>query len=202
YLSGHPLDQYAKVLEKLGVRRYSDFEAATAKGATTARLAAIVVSVRERRSAKGNKFAFAVFSDSSRQFEAVIFSDTLAAARDLLQAGTAVLVTVEAERDGDTVKLRAQRIESLDAATAAIDRGLLLHMGQTYSAAAEAIFAELKSTLKAPAAGTKGGQIRVVVPVRDRGRELELVLPGKYDVSPAQAGVLATIRGIEQVQDI
>lgn len=202
FLSGHPLDQYSTVLKKLGVRPYAEFEAATARGATTARLAAIVVSARERRSAKGNKFAFAMFSDASGQFEAVVFSDTLTAAGDLLQAGTAVLVTVEAERDGDNVKMRAQRIESLDAATAAIDRGLLLHMGQTTSSAAEAIFAELKSTLKGPASGTKGGQIRVVVPVRDRDREIEFVLPGKYDVSPAQAGVLATIRGIEQVQDI
>ena len=32
--------------------------------------------------------------------------------------------------------------------------------------------------------------------------ELQVDLPGKYDVSPAQAGILATVRGIEQVQEI
>ena len=43
------------------------------------RLAGIVVSARERRSQKGNKFAFAMFSEPTGQFEAVIFSETLAA---------------------------------------------------------------------------------------------------------------------------
>ena len=200
YLSGHPLDQYAMVLEKLGVRRYAEFELATAKGATSARLAAIVVSARERRSAKGNKFAFAMFSDASGQFEAVIFSDTLAAGRDLLQAGTPVLVTVEAERDGDTVKMRVQRLESLDAATAAIDRGLLLRFSPAHIKNADATFDELKSYLKPPEPGARGGQVRFVLPVKDR--ELEFALPGKYDVSPAQAGILATVRGIEQIQEI
>ena len=45
------------------------------------RLAGIVVSARERRSQKGNKFAFAMFSEPTGQFEAVIFSETLAASR-------------------------------------------------------------------------------------------------------------------------
>ncbi len=56
---------------------FVDFEAAAERGATGGRLAGIVISARERRSQKGNKFAFAMFSDTSGQFEAVIFSDTL-----------------------------------------------------------------------------------------------------------------------------
>ena len=47
-------------------------------------------------------------------FEAIVFADTLAASRDLLEPGTPVLVTVEAEREGDTVKLRAQVIEQIE----------------------------------------------------------------------------------------
>ena len=65
------------------------------------RLAGIVISARERRSQKGNKFAFAMFSDTTGQFEAVIFSDTLAARGSLLEPGTPVLLMVEAERDGE-----------------------------------------------------------------------------------------------------
>ena len=80
----------------------------TERGAAAGRLAGIVISARERRSQKGNKFAFAMFSDATGQFEAVIFSDTLAPARDLLEPGTPVLLAVEAERDGDTLKMRVQ----------------------------------------------------------------------------------------------
>ncbi len=49
-------------------------------GLPAGRLAAIVVASRERRSQKGNKFAFVQFSDASGQFETIVFSDTLAAA--------------------------------------------------------------------------------------------------------------------------
>src|SRR5690606_15930946 len=118
FLSGHPLDEYQSLLPKLHAVRYTEFEQRAERGATQGRLAGIVIAARERRSAKGNTFAFASFSDPTGQFEAIVFSDTLAAARDLLEPGTPVLVTVEAERDGETLKLRAQMIEALDKAAA------------------------------------------------------------------------------------
>ena len=124
YLSGHPLDSYERVLQKLGVKRYVDFEALTERGSCEGRLAGIVISARERKSQRGNKFAFAVFSDTTGQFEAVVFSDTLAQCRDLLEPGTAVLLSVAAERDGDTVKLRVEGLEALDKAAAGVQRGL------------------------------------------------------------------------------
>ena len=126
YLSGHPLDQYERVLAKLGVKRLSEFEALVQRGATAGRLAGIVIAARERRSQKGNKFAFATFSDATGQFEAVIFSDTLAASRELLEPGTPVIVSVEAERDGETMKMRVQSLEALDKAAASVPRNLKL----------------------------------------------------------------------------
>ena len=57
FLSGHPLDEYESALASLGVKRYAEF-AAGITGSGSARIAAIVVAARERRSAKGNKFAF------------------------------------------------------------------------------------------------------------------------------------------------
>jgi DNA polymerase-3 subunit alpha len=46
------------------------------------------------------------------------------------------------------------------------------------------------------------GEIRLVLPLEDRGRELEFALPGRYDVSPAQAGILATTPGVVEVLEI
>jgi len=196
YLSGHPLDQYEKVLSKLGVRRFTEFEAT---GATSGRLAGIVVAARMRRSAKGNKFAFAMFSDPSGQFEAIVFSDTLAAAGELLNAGTPVLISVEAERDGDTVKMRANAIEGLDAAAANVERGLKLIFDPRRCSRPDEIFADLKAALQAPAKGRRGGTVSVVLPVPDQRRELEFIVPGKYDVSPNAAGVLSTLHGLREV---
>ncbi len=124
FLSGHPLDAYAGVLGKLGVVSFSELEARADRGATAGRLAGVVVNARERRSQKGNKFAFAMFSEPTGQFEAVIFSETLAQSRQLLEPGTAVLINVEGERDGEALKLRAQSIESLDKAAEGVQKGV------------------------------------------------------------------------------
>ena len=202
YLSGHPLDQYARTLEKLGVHRYVDFEAATARGVSAGRLAGIVISARERRSQKGNKFAFAMFSDSSGQFEAVIFSDTLAQSRDLLEAGKPVLVGVEGERDGDTLKLRVQSVEALDTAAAALDQGLRITLDPAAVINKRARIADIKAHLKPGQDGRKGGEVRIVLPLHDKGQEIEIAVPGRYDVSPRVAGRLSTLPGVLEITEI
>jgi DNA polymerase-3 subunit alpha len=210
YLSGHPLDAYANVLGKLGVSRYADFEQHGGLTVAAGRLAAIVVSARERRSQKGNKFAFAMFTDASGQFEAVIFSETLARSRELLVAGTAVLLSVEAERDGETLKLRVQNIEPLEAAAANVQRALRIVLDRRSLQETEGKgMAELRALLdKAPPVNGKGGEIHLSMEVENvpgsRGtpREIEFTLPGRYDIGPRQQGVLMTVPGVLEVVEI
>jgi DNA polymerase-3 subunit alpha len=210
YLSGHPLDAYANVLGKLGVSRFVDFEQHGGLTVAAGRLAAIVVSARERRSAKGNKFAFAMFTDASGQFEAVIFSETLARSRELLTAGTAVLLSVEAERDGETLKLRVQNIEPLEAAAANVQRALRIVLDRREVQAKQGqAMVELRALLdKAPPVNGKGGEIHLSMEVENvpgsRGtpREIEFTLPGRYDIGPRQQGELMTVPGVLEVVEI
>ena len=198
FLSGHPLDAYRSVLDKLGILPYSELEARAERGVVAGRLAGIVVSARERRSQKGNKFAFAMFSEPTGQFEAVIFSETLAASRNLLESGTAVLLTVEGERDGDVLKLRVQSIQSLDEATQGLQRGLKVVLdGRAFQSDAGRID-ELKAMLKP---GGKG-VVCLSMLLEDRRREVEIAMPGHFDISPAQRGAIATVPGVLGVVDI
>ena len=199
YLSGHPLDQYERVLKKLGIRSFSEFEVLTQRGATAARLAAIVIVAREKRSQKGNKFAFATFSDQTGQFEAVIFSDTLAASRHLLEAGTPVILTVEAERDGEALKMRVQSIEALDKAAAAVPRNFRLVLANEGVGTPIDRMSQIKSRLKS---GPRGAEIRLVLPITDRARELEFVLPGRYEVSAQDLGRLQSLSGIAEIIEL
>ncbi|MEO1206205.1 MAG: DNA polymerase III subunit alpha [Pseudomonadota bacterium] len=204
YLSGHPLDQYATVLDKLGVRTYTDFELATERGATAGRLAGIVIQARERKSAKGNAFAFAMFSDATGQYEAVIFSDTLTNARELLVPGTPVVVSVEAERDGDTLKMRVQSVESLDGAASRLERGLRLVLApEKMTKNTEAIYADIKAALTRPSEkGGRGGSVTLLLPVPEHAKQIEFKIPGRFDVSPNAAGTLAALHGISAVEEV
>jgi DNA polymerase-3 subunit alpha len=198
FLSGHPLDSYASALKSLGVKRWVDFEADCERGASAGRLAAIVVSARERKSQKGNKFAFAMFSDQTGQFEAVIFSDTLAVARDLLEPGTPVLLNVEAERDGETIKMRVQGVEALDKAVANAQRGWRIVLDGREIKRNPQLVTELTQHL---VPGGKG-EIRLDLQLYEKGRELAIPLKGRFDVSPMHKGKVMTVPGVLEVVDL
>jgi DNA polymerase-3 subunit alpha len=205
FLSGHPLDGYDGVLAEMGVRSYTDFLAAVERGASAGRLAGIVVSARERRSQKGNKFAFAMFSDRTGQFEAVIFSDTLARSGHLLEAGTPVCIGVEAESDGESVKMRVQSLEALDAAAALMQKGVRIVVDGTglNGRAAKAV-AELSEMLRscAPGPSARGSEVRLLIEVAERGQALEIAIPGRFDTGPNQRGLLSTVPGVVAVVDL
>ena len=213
FLSGHPLDAYAGVLGRLGVVSFAELEARADRGATAGRLAGVVVNARERRSQKGNKFAFAMFSEPTGQFEAVIFSETLAQSRQLLEPGTAVIVNVEGERDGEALKLRAQSIESLDKAAEGVQKGVKVVLdgrslrgvggGAAGGAngspgAGNGPLADLKALLKPNGKGT----ICLSIALEEKGREAEIALPGLFDISPAQKGAISTVPGVLEVVDV
>ncbi len=96
--------------------------------------------------------------------------------------------------------MRVQSLEALDKAAAQLERGLKLVLDASLVAAKRVKLDELKSHLKAaPGAGSKGGEVRLLLPLDDQGREIELTLSGRYDVSPSQAGHLSTVHGVLEV---
>jgi len=192
YLSGHPLDDYMKPLAKLGVDTYAAFrEKALTKGATAAKLAGTITHKQERRSKSGNKFAFVGFSDPSGQFEAICFSDTLATMRDLLEPGKAVLARVEADVEGEEVKLRLQGVEVLDKATATMVSGITIFVRDAKPL--DSIAQRL----------TNGGRSPVrLVFMMDKEHEVELALGNKFTVTPQIKGAIKAIHGVVDVQDL
>ena len=124
FLSGHPLDDYAAALKRLRVQSWSDFSRAVKAGAGAGRVAGTVVSRTERRTKNGTKMGIIGLSDPSGHYEAVLFTEGLAQYRDLLEPGSAVLLFLTAEVQGDEVRARIQSVEPLDQAAAKMQKGL------------------------------------------------------------------------------
>ncbi len=160
------------------------------KGATAAKLAGTVTHRQERRSKSGNKFAFVGFSDPSGQFEAICFSDTLATCRELLEPGTAVIARVEADVEGEEVKLRLQGVEPLDKAAATMITGLEIFVRDAKPI--ESIAARLSNGGRAP--------VRLIM-LMDHGKEVVLSLGNKFTVTPQIKGAIKAISGVVDVQD-
>jgi DNA polymerase-3 subunit alpha len=190
FLTGHPLDDYKDVLEALGAETWVEFAAKARVRRVVGSLAGTVLQSRERKGKSGNAYAFAAFSDPTGQFEAVIFSETLAASRSLLEPGTAVLLDVEAEADGESIKVRVQRLVSLDKAAEARHAGMKIYVEDVRA---------LAPLAEQVGSGGGQGQFRLVLRLPDLPQEVEFVLPQGIDATPKQRSALKLVEGVAAI---
>ncbi|WP_062762483.1 DNA polymerase III subunit alpha [Falsirhodobacter sp. alg1] len=197
YLSGHPLDDYMAPLRRKNVMTLTELAAAAEGGPKVAKLAGSVSSKQERKSAKGNRFAFVQLSDPTGLYEVTVFSDTLEQARDLLEPGKNVVLTVEANLEGDTLKLLARAAQPIDSVAAeAGGGGFRIHLERGEAAASvAALFSRLASNARG------GGEIRFCV-TDPEGREIDLALPARYPVTPQIKGAIKAMQGVVMVEDL
>jgi DNA polymerase-3 subunit alpha len=195
YLSGHPLDDYMPALKRQSVMTLAELTARAARGPVVGKLAGSVSSRQEKKSAKGNRFAFVQLSDPTGLYEVTVFSDTLEQARDFLEPGKNVVLTVEANLEGETLKLLARSAASID--TVAAEAGasaLRIHLNRAEAAASVA-------ALLAKVEGRNRAQITITIP-DDQGREIDLVLPQPYPVTPQIKGAVKAISGVVMVEEV
>src|SRR5690349_20491320 len=180
FLSGHPLDDYAAALKRLRVQSWAEFARAVKTGAGAGRVAGTVVSRTERRTKSGSKMGIIGLSDPSGHYEAVLFAEGLAQYRDLLEPGSAVLLFLTAEVQGDEVRARIQSVEPLDEAAARMHRGLRVFLRDPEPLAGVA------RRLQASPNGANGngngaeaadGEVSMVLLLQN-GSEVEVKLPG------------------------
>ena len=194
YLSSHPLDAYGKSLDRLGVVRFADLPARLAAGgATRFKLAGVVIGRRERTSARGSRFAFVQMSDASGVFEVMMFSEVLGQARALLEGGQPLLVTVDVRAEEESLRLTAQRAEPLDNVAAHAAAGLKVFLGEGDA------LSPLRGLMQREAGGR--GRVTVVVPVPP-AREVEILLPGGFKISPKVRAAVKSLPGILDVHDV
>ncbi|MFZ1471142.1 MAG: DNA polymerase III subunit alpha [Paracoccaceae bacterium] len=196
YLSGHPLDDYMSALRRKDVKTLTEITAtAMARGPHVARIAGSVAARQERKSAKGNRFAFVSLSDPTGLYEVTVFSDVLESSRDLLEPGRNVVLTVRADPDGDGVKLLANAVSPIDlVAEQAGAQAIRIHLNR-----AEAIpsLAALLSTVE----GRTRAQITLCV-ADETGREIDLTLPQPYPVTPQIRGAIKAMQGVVMVEEL
>jgi DNA polymerase III subunit alpha len=198
FLTGHPLDDYATALKRLRVQPWAEFARAVKAGVGGGRVAGTVVARTERRTRTGSKMGIVGLSDPSGHYEAVLFAEGLAQYRDLLEPGSAVLLFLTAEMQGEEVRARIQSVEPLDQAAAKMQKGLRVFLRN------EAPIDGLVRRLEPMPASRNGaeqtdGEVSMVL-LLENGSEVEVKLPGRFKVSPQIAGAIKAVAGVVTVE--
>jgi DNA polymerase-3 subunit alpha len=199
YLSGHPLDDYLPALRRKGVLTLAEVAQKVQGGAFVARMAGSVSARQERKSQKGNRFAFVSLSDPTGLYEVTMFSDVLDVARPHLEPGLNVLLQVEATYEADQLKLLCRGVQPLDAAVATQSGGLRVFVdGEPGIASVRSLLARMAEG--APPAAR--GPIHLCLLAPDLPGEVELILGDDFPVSPQIKGALRAMEGVLTVEEV
>ncbi|MGX9351803.1 DNA polymerase III subunit alpha [Shimia sp. W99] len=199
FLSGHPLEDYMPALKRKQVMTLDDLTEKARGGAMIAKIAGRVSGRQERKSAKGNRFAFAQLSDPTGAYEVTIFSDTLEKCRDYLETGSKVVVTVEATMESDQLKLLARSFAPVD--TIVADAGaaglrIFLEDMQAVTPVANVLQGAAESLR-----GTPRGPVVLCLMDPALPGEVEMDLNAEFPVNPQIKGALKSLEGVMTVEE-
>jgi DNA polymerase III subunit alpha len=95
YISDHPLNEYKEFFTQLEINSYKDF---INSNKSEALVAGTIMSIQEKKSAKGTSFAIVKFSDNYSEFEIFLFSDLLTSNREKLKESNSFVLTLQKEK--------------------------------------------------------------------------------------------------------
>ena len=200
YLSGHPLDDYMAALKRKDIKTLDQVHERAERGAHVAKLAGVVAGVQIRKSARGNRFAFAQLSDTTGGYEITIFSDTLEKAQDHLVTGAKVIVTVEATLESDQLKLLGRSIAPIDTVVADVG-GMGLKIFVDDIDAVSAVASVLEGAVKA-AQNVGRGPVQFCLMDPSLPGEVEIDLGQDFPVTPQIKGAIKSLMGVMEVEDL
>ncbi|MEI8320826.1 MAG: DNA polymerase III subunit alpha [Alphaproteobacteria bacterium] len=187
YLSSHPLESYGeKILKKLKVIKSDAID--KFEGVQTM-LIGMPSFFKQRTSKTGRKFAFLGLSDDKGPYEVTVFAEQIARARDLVEVGDPLLISVSIRTDDQGLKrMTVTNLNSLEEAVKNIENKISVHLKSR-----DAI-QTLKSFLDSKTGGRT--KISLSLPASDfPGVVMEL--PHFYKITPTD---LATLSAMEHVE--
>ena len=200
YLSGHPLDEYMALLKRKDVMTLTDVAKHAEYAPLAAKIAGTVLKRQERKTAKGDRFAYVQISDPTGLQEVTVFSDALEAAGDHLEPGKNVVLTVTASMEVNQLRLRVRSASPADQVIAAAGApGLRIFVE---NAEAVSSTAALLRRATQEARSRTYGEVQLRLRSLDLPGEMDIALGSQFQINPQIKGALKSISGVVQVEDI
>ncbi|WP_455482597.1 DNA polymerase III subunit alpha [Bartonella sp. B35(2025)] len=190
YFSAHPLDEYQAILDKKRIQTWVNFTNTIKKGETTARLAGTVVAKQIRKTKSGKKMGIVQLSDTSGQYEVVLFFEELSVYGDMLKPGKSFIITAIAENRSEGISLRLETVQSLEEEALQHYKVMRLFI-KTVDA-----LSQIEQNLNP----SGNGEVGLILVQEDGLREVEITLPKRYEINLRVANIMKSIRGVVNVE--
>jgi DNA polymerase-3 subunit alpha len=114
FISDHPLNQFKEIFDDYKIVDYQKFY--SDDNIKENNIAATLLKVNERKTAKGNSYAVLKLTDLKSVFELFIFSDVLESNRERLKEGSSLILTLTktiSSNEDKTKRINVRKIASL-----------------------------------------------------------------------------------------
>ena len=200
YVTGHPLDDYKSAFKVNQIFTIEEVEEKALSGPCLVKIAGVVVGRQERKSARGNRFAFVQLSDFTGNFEVTLFSEVLEKSRNNLESGARIILTVEASLEGEQLKLLCRSIANIDEAISTdTSHGIKIFVED------KKVLPSIISVLDQASENKKivsKGPIHLCLIDSGLPGEVELDTGLNCDTSPQIRGAIKSLDGVLDVQEI
>ena len=114
YLTNHPLNEFEETFNQLNINSYNQFyENQKNEGL----VAGTIMSIQEKKSAKGTPYAIVKFSDKQAEFELFLFAELLIDNREKLKESESFVLTLQKDKisgEGTKKRVNVKKILNLD----------------------------------------------------------------------------------------
>ena len=110
FISDHPLNQFKEIFNDYKIMSYQDFDNGENKNAN---IAATLLKIQERKTAKGTPYAVLKLTDLSSVFELFIFSDVLEINREILKEGNSLILTLVKSTSDEENRFRRTNVQKI-----------------------------------------------------------------------------------------
>ena len=177
YLTNHPLNEFDDIFNHLNIVTYNQFYG---NDLTEGLVAGTIMSIQEKKSAKGTPYAIVKFSDKKAEFELFLFADILVANREKLKESESFVMTLQKERIiGEDTKRRinVKKILNLDEVINKPYSKVTIELKDNYN------LNEIKSLLS-----TKG-ETKINLVIREKNQQAHFTLQEnrKFDLNQLKA---------------
>ena len=119
YVSDHPLSEYNEVFDQLNIISFNQF---VENDKNEGLVAGTIMSLQEKKSAKGTPYAIVKFSDKKGEFELFLFSEILVNNRNKLKESESFVLNLQKDRAKDENTKKRINVKKITYLNEMIDR--------------------------------------------------------------------------------